>query len=226
MNGHPNGVPRGPTFSAFPVQHQGFTTRQQGFGNAAPLGFSGFALTTFVMALINLCGSIPNVIVGPALAYGGLAQLLAGMWDMASGNTVAATISASYGCFWLSFAIMLIPGFGISQAYPTTAELNHAIGFFIIGFFLFSIAITLCSLKSNAPTLALCLFVNVTFLTSGVAHFVTGTAGQPNAVATKISGAAGLVASLIAWYIMYTELANRSNRYVRCVSTVLMASPD
>ncbi|GAM91386.1 hypothetical protein ANO11243_094360 [Dothideomycetidae sp. 11243] len=182
-----------------------------------PLGFSGFALTTFVMALINLSASkvtTPNVIIGPALAYGGLAQLLAGMWDMASGNTVGATIMTSYGCFWISYAIMLIPSFGVAASYPTIAELNHAIGFFIIGFFIFSIAITFCSLKSNTPTLALCVFVNITFLTSSIAHFVTEDTGKPHVILTKVSGGFGLVASLIAWYIMYTELANKSNSYV------------
>ena len=51
--------------------------------NPAPLGLSGFALTTFILSLLNLGtrGSLePNIIVGPALAYGGLIQLLAGMW--------------------------------------------------------------------------------------------------------------------------------------------------
>lgn len=53
------------------------------FGNPAPLGLAGFALTTFVQALINISVrgvSVPTMIVGPALSYGGLAQLLAGMW--------------------------------------------------------------------------------------------------------------------------------------------------
>lgn len=51
--------------------------------NAAPLGLSAFALTTFVLSLINLnTRSVagPNLVVGIAYAYGGLVQLLAGMW--------------------------------------------------------------------------------------------------------------------------------------------------
>jgi succinate-acetate transporter protein len=53
------------------------------FANPAPLGLSAFALTTFVLSLIN-CGTrgltAPNVVVALAFAYGGLVQLLAGMW--------------------------------------------------------------------------------------------------------------------------------------------------
>jgi hypothetical protein len=53
------------------------------FANPAPLGLAGFALTTFLLSLINLGtkgAATPNIIVGPAFAYGGLIQLLAGMW--------------------------------------------------------------------------------------------------------------------------------------------------
>lgn len=53
------------------------------YANPAPLGLAGFALTTFLLSLINLGtkgAATPNIIVGPAFAYGGLIQLLAGMW--------------------------------------------------------------------------------------------------------------------------------------------------
>lgn len=53
------------------------------FANPAPLGLCGFALTTFVLSLIN-CSTRgitePNIVIGAAFAYGGLCQLLAGMW--------------------------------------------------------------------------------------------------------------------------------------------------
>jgi hypothetical protein len=53
------------------------------FANPAPLGLSAFALTTFVLSLINVntrgIGS-PSIVVAIAYGYGGLVQLLAGMW--------------------------------------------------------------------------------------------------------------------------------------------------
>lgn len=55
-------------------------------GNPAPLGLSAFALTTFLLSLINLGTrgtSTPNIVVATAWAYGGLVQLLAGMWEFA-----------------------------------------------------------------------------------------------------------------------------------------------
>lgn len=53
------------------------------FGNPAPLGLCGFALTTFLLSLVNLGArdlSAPSLVIGPAFAYGGLCLLLAGMW--------------------------------------------------------------------------------------------------------------------------------------------------
>lgn len=59
------------------------TPKLRKFANPAPLGLSGFALTTFVLGCINM-GTLdttePNMVVGVAYAYGGLVQLLAGMW--------------------------------------------------------------------------------------------------------------------------------------------------
>lgn len=76
------------------------------FANPAPLGLCGFALTTFLLSLINLSTegiSEPNIVIGAAFAYGGLCQLLAGMWEMAVGNTFGATALSSYGGFWVRF---------------------------------------------------------------------------------------------------------------------------
>lgn len=57
------------------------------FANPAPLGLCAFALTTFVLSAINMGTldiSSPNIVVGLAFAYGGLVQLLSGMWYVAS----------------------------------------------------------------------------------------------------------------------------------------------
>ncbi|KAF5979198.1 oxidoreductase [Fusarium bulbicola] len=188
---------------------------RQKFGDAGPLGLSGFAFATFLTALVNLNVhgvTIPNIVIGPALAYGGLAQLLSGMWDIANGNTVSATIACSYGCFWISFAISMIPSFNVRDAYPSLADYNHANGLFLMGFFIFSVAITLCSMKSNVFSLTLCLLVNCTWLFLGVANLWTEESGAPNNVLLKCGGVTGLLVSFTAWYLMYEGLANRQNR--------------
>ena len=64
-----------------PGLYRGVETRK--FANPAPLGLSAFALTTFVLSLINVGTrglTAPNIVVALAFGYGGLVQLLAGMW--------------------------------------------------------------------------------------------------------------------------------------------------
>jgi uncharacterized protein len=64
-----------------PGLYRGVENRK--FANPAPLGLCAFALTTFVLSLINLGArdvTVPNIVVALAFGYGGLVQLLAGMW--------------------------------------------------------------------------------------------------------------------------------------------------
>lgn len=64
-----------------PGLYKGVENRR--FANPAPLGLSAFALTTFVLSLINVSArdiTEPNIVVALAFGYGGLVQLLAGMW--------------------------------------------------------------------------------------------------------------------------------------------------
>src|SRR5436309_5610957 len=91
-----------------------------------PLGLAAFAMTTFVLSMFNakLVGSAGEpVVLGLAVAYGGIAQLLAGMWEFRTGNTFGAVAFSSFGAFWLSF-FLLVQFFA-----PTipAADAGHAI---------------------------------------------------------------------------------------------------
>ena len=76
-----------------------------------PLGLAGFAMTTFVLSMFNAklvsSGGEP-VVLGLALAYGGIAQLLAGMWEFRTGNTFGAVAFSSFGAFWISFWALVV----------------------------------------------------------------------------------------------------------------------
>ena len=56
--------------------------------------------------------------LGLALAYGGVAQLLAGMWEFRAGNTFGAVAFSSFGAFWISFwALNVVQREGIPLAH-------------------------------------------------------------------------------------------------------------
>src|SRR4051812_49557904 len=64
-----------------------------------PLGLAAFALTTFVLSMVNsglVSDTAEPIVFGLALAYGGLAQLLAGLWGFRTGNTFGAGAFTSY----------------------------------------------------------------------------------------------------------------------------------
>ena len=90
----------------------------------APLGLAAFALTTFLLSLVN-AGIMPKdaepVMLGVALAFGGIAQLLAGMWEFRKGNVFGATVFSAYGAFWLSFWAYLTFYAGVSRPSTTVS---------------------------------------------------------------------------------------------------------
>lgn len=78
---------------ALPMPRQAYTPRRQ-IANPGPLGLYAFAATTLILSLFNVGADhivVPNAVVGMAIFYGGLCQLLAGMWEFACGNTFGAT---------------------------------------------------------------------------------------------------------------------------------------
>ncbi|KAM3078251.1 Accumulation of DYads protein [Clarireedia jacksonii] len=196
-------------------------TTERKFANPAPLGLSAFALTTFVLSLINI-GTAgvtePNIVVALAFGYGGLVQLLAGMWEMAVGNTFGATALSSYGGFWLSFAIVLTPGgFDIVNSYSTsgagTNDFNHAFGFFLMGWFIFTTILLVCTLRSTVAFFLLFFFLDLAFLLLGIGHLLASAEGQPQPHTIQAGGYFGLFAAFMAWYNALAGIADDSNSF-------------
>ncbi|KNG82983.1 hypothetical protein ANOM_009113 [Aspergillus nomiae NRRL 13137] len=189
------------------------------FGNPAPLGLSAFALTTFVLSLINMGTrdiSEPNIVVALAFGYGGLVQLLAGMWEMAVGNTFGATALSSYGGFWLAFAIVLTPGgFEIADALggAGTPEFDNSFGLFLFGWFIFTTILLFCTLRSTVAFFLLFFFLDLTFLLLGIGYLHRNAEGKPNPPVIKAGGFFGLLAAFAAWYNALAGIADNSNSF-------------
>jgi len=189
------------------------------FANPAPLGLSAFALTTFVLSLINLGTrglTAPNIVVGLAFGYGGLVQLLAGMWEMAVGNTFGATALSSYGGFWISFAIILTPGgfdivTTIAKADKATGVAD-SLGFYLMGWFIFTFILLICTLKSTIAFFMLFFTLDLAFLMLGIGH-LNHVAGVPNSTLIKAGGGFGILAAFLAWYNALAGIADTSNSF-------------
>jgi len=188
------------------------------FGNPAPLGLSAFALTTFILSLINLNTrgvNEPNLVVASAFAYGGLVQLLAGMWEMAVGNTFGATALSSFGGFWISFAIILTPGgFGIVTALGggTSSMFLDSFGFLLMGWFIFTFLLLMCTLRSTVMFFLLFFWLDLAFLMLGIGY-LKHEGGKPNSSLIKAGGVFGILAAFWAWYNAFAGMADSSNSF-------------
>ncbi|MGH9066082.1 MAG: acetate uptake transporter, partial [Acidimicrobiales bacterium] len=101
-----------------------------------PIGLAGFAMTTFVLSVFNagiFSTSLEPVVFPIAFFYGGMVQLLAGMWEFRKNNTFGALAFSSYGAFWISFglyAVMFLPGLPAASAAQATGLFLTVWGFF------------------------------------------------------------------------------------------------
>ena len=96
-----------------------------GIADPAPLGLAAFALTTFLLSARNagwMTSTTGNAWLPFALAYGGLAQLLAAMWEFRNRNVVGTTGFGTFGAFWigLGFYILLVVNPALAAAKPLT----------------------------------------------------------------------------------------------------------
>src|SRR5690242_14717284 len=104
----------------------GPTTPIATIADPGPLGLAAFAMTTFLLSCFNaglVFKGLEAVVLPVALFYGGIVQVLAGMWEFRKGNTFGALAFSSYGAFWLSLAAyikFIVPGLPAAAAASAT----------------------------------------------------------------------------------------------------------
>jgi uncharacterized protein len=166
-----------------------------------PLGLAGFALTTFVLSMFN-AGLVSHagepVVLGVALAYGGIAQILAGMWEFRTGNTFGAVAFTSFGAFWLSFWALITFFVGDIPAEHAAA----AIGLYLIAWGIFTAYMFVASLRTTAAIALVFLLLTATFFLLGI-----GNANESEGV-IEAGGWCGLATAAAAWYASFAAVTN------------------
>jgi succinate-acetate transporter protein len=161
--------------------------------NPAPLGLAGFGLTTLVLSLVNanvLASSEAPVVLGMAIAYGGLAQLLAGMWEFRTGNTFGAVAFTSYGAFWISAYFLLTQWVKDIPA----AHAGSAVGAYFWAWGILTAILFLCSFAGPRAVSVVLLLLTATFVFLGI-----GASGA-SINTTHIGGWVGIATAAAALY--------------------------
>jgi len=172
--------------------------------NPGPLGLAAFAATTFMLSMLNTtlvseAGGLAGVLA-VALAYGGIVQVLAGMWEFRAGNTFGAVAFSSYGAFWISYFVLVKVTVG-----PTT---THAgVSLWLYAWAIFTLLMLIASVRTNGVLVAVFSLLTITFFL-----LAAGNAGLTGVQATnstiKLGGWFGLATAAGAWYGALAQVMN------------------
>ena len=157
-----------------------------------PLGLAAFALTTFLLSAFNAHWTSGNssgtAWLGYAFAYGGIVQLLAGMWEFRRGNVFASTAFSSYGAFWIGLFVWI-------RVVPNAlAGTGHDLGWILVAFAIFNLYMLLMATQINVAVFGVFLFLQLTEIFLAIGNF-SSSAGL-----SQVGGYLGLITALVAWY--------------------------
>ena len=168
-----------------------------GIADPAPLGLAAFALTTFLLSAVN-AGWAKNTSgadwLGYAFAYGGLCQLLAGMWEFRNRNVFGATAFSTYGGFWIGLGFWAI----LAHAAAGTKD----VGWILLAFAIFNTYMLLWSTLINWAIFAVFLTLEATEIVLFIGFFANNTS------VIKIGGIVGVVTAVVAWYTSAAIVVN------------------
>ena len=178
--------------------------------NPAPLGLSAFALTTFVLSCSNAGFIFPvggglDIVIGLAIFYGGIVQLVAGIQEFKAGNTFGATAFCSYGGFWMALGFALLPPAGIQAALLKAATLNTALGVFLLGWTIFTLVMFLGTFRISLALMGVFFFLLLTFLVLTISFLGGGI------IWLEIGGWLGIITALLAWYTALSGILAATN---------------
>jgi uncharacterized protein len=165
-----------------------------------PLGLGAFAMTTFVLSMFNSNLVNPKgtaVVLGLALAYGGIVQLIAGLWEFRTGNTFGAVAFCSFGAFWISFWAL-----NVFYAKGITGNVGHALGVYLWAWAIFTAYMTVAALRVSGAVLLVFVLLTATFILLAI-----GNVG-PHANVLHWGGYVGLATAAAAWYASFAAVTN------------------
>jgi uncharacterized protein len=136
--------------------------------------------------------------------------------EFACGNTFGTTVHCSYGAFWLSFAMFLVPSLNISGAYGTDKRaLSFAIGIYLILWCFLTLIFLIAALKTNMAMIGVFFFLTLAFLFLSIAEFISTEHPTSSIRVNKAGGAFAVVCASFAFYAGSEGLMLKETTFVR-----------
>jgi succinate-acetate transporter protein len=166
----------------------------------APLGLAGFALTTFLLSAQNAnLTHGTSAWLGYAFAYGGLCQLLAGMWEFRNRNVFGATAFSTYGGFWIGLGLYVEL---VAPTAKSAAQVDNDLAWILLAFLIFNTYMLLWSSGVNVAVFTVFLTLEATELVLVIANF------NQSSSLTHAGGWLGIITSGAAWYTSSAGVIN------------------
>ncbi|OIQ82214.1 succinate-acetate/proton symporter SatP [mine drainage metagenome] len=165
--------------------------------NPAPLGLSGFALTTWLLSMHNAgmaTDAMVPAVLACAFAFGGTAQFIAGLFEAGAGNSFGFIAFCGYGAFWWSFGL-LVEFFPKGLAYA---------GWYLLLWGVFTTFMWIATWKKGKALMLVFTALTPTFfLLAFGALLGIGALGQ-------LGGYLGLLTAALAFYLAAAEVINEA----------------
>ena len=169
----------------------------------APLGLIAFGMTTMMLSFINagiIATGATAAVLPMAAAFGGLGQILAGMWEFKRGNTFGATAFTSYGAFWWSYYLLV----DIFLAKTAPATVDPIVGLYLFLWGVFTLYLFVASLGGPRALWVVFILLAITFFLLSFG-FWAGTGGK---TWTNLGGYVGILTALAAAYTSFAIVTN------------------
>jgi succinate-acetate transporter protein len=166
----------------------------------APLGLAAFAVTTFLLSAKNAGWTDgTDAWLGFALAYGGLVQLLAGMWEFRNRNVFGATAFSTYGGFWIGLGLYVLL---VAKDATTPHQVTNDLGWILLTFAIFNTYMLLWSSQVNTAVFMVFFVLEATLVVLFISDFSNKTGLE------KLGGYLGVVTAALAWYASAAGVIN------------------
>jgi len=174
----------------------------------APRGLAAFALTTFVLSGHNASFIPDGIWIGLAIFYGGLVQLLAGMWEFRNRNVFGSTALSTYGGFWLALGgfVLLATTSKAFAGLMKGPDVDNALAWFLIAFAIFNTYMLLWSTRVNWAVTGVFMALETTEILLAIGFFRVAHGYSPYVL--HAGGWAGVVTAAVAWYTSAAGVVN------------------
>jgi succinate-acetate transporter protein len=185
----------------------------------APLGLAAFALTTFLLSAVNAGWAKSSTGFdwwGFAIAFGGLCQLLAGMWEFRRNNVFGCTAFSTYGGFWIGVGLWLHFIAGPVAATKGLA-VDRDLAWILLAFAIANTLLLILSTQVNMAVFLVFLTLELTeiFLFIGLFHTKTPILPPGTGGLVRVGGYIGVLTSLVAWYTSAAGIASGMGGKIR-----------